>query len=172
MAELAALLPVLLPCAAALAGLLRRVDVFAALTDGARRGLELMGRILPSLAVLLPCVAMLRASGALSALENLLAPAAEALGIPRETVGLMLIRPLSGSGALAVGGQIMASCGVDSPAGRTAAVMLGSTETTFYVLSVYFGAAGIRKSRHAAAAALCADLAGFLTAAWWVRNFG
>ncbi|MBQ3276757.1 MAG: spore maturation protein, partial [Oscillospiraceae bacterium] len=84
----------------------------------------------------------------------------------------MLLRPLSGSAALAAGSELMAAAGPDSPAGRTAAVMLGSTETTLYVLTVYFGAAGVRRSRHALPAALCADLAGFLAAAWFARLLG
>lgn len=169
MRTLTALLPALLPGIVGLAAAARGVDVFAALTDGARRGLELMGRILPSLAVLLPAVYMLRASGALEAFTALCTPLLEHLGIPVETVPLMLLRPLSGSAALAAGGELMAAFGPDSAVGRTAAVMLGSTETTFYVLSVYFGAAGVKKIRHAAAAALCADAAGFLAAAWCVR---
>ena len=170
MREIAALLPALLPALIGLAGTLRGTDVFSALTDGARRGLALMGTILPSLAALLPAVYMLRASGALEALTGLLSPLLQRLGVPPETVPLMLIRPLSGSGALAVGSELMAAFGPDSPVGRTAAVMLGSTETTFYVLSVYFGAAGVKRTRHAVAAALCADAAGFLAAAWCVRR--
>ena len=114
---------------------------------------------------------MLRASGALEAFTALLAPALSRLGVPPETAGLMLLRPFSGSGALAMGSEIMAEHGPDSLIGRTAAVMLGSTETTFYVLAVYFGAAGIRRSRHALPAALCADAAGFLAAAWWTGFF-
>ena len=81
----------------------------------------------------------------------------------------VLVCLLPAVGALAVAGDIFTACGADSPAGRTAAVMLGSTETTFYVLSVYFGAAGVRKTRHAVPAALCADLAGFLAAAFCVN---
>ena len=84
---------------------------------------------------------------------------------------LVLIRPISGSAALAVGSELMASFGVDSQIGRTAAVMLGSTETTFYTLSVYFGAAGIQKTRYTLPAALFADFVGFLTASWAVRLF-
>ena len=91
------------------------------------------------------------------------------LGIPPETVGLLLIRPVSGSGALAVGSDIMQTYGPDSTIGRTAAVMLGSTETTFYTVAVYYGAAGIHRTRHTIPAALAADIAGFLAAAWTVR---
>ena len=116
-------------------------------------------------------IAMFRASGGMEALTNLLAPALEALGIPPETASLMLLRPLSGSGALAMGAELMERLGPDSPAGRTAAVMLGSTETTFYTISVYFAAAGIRRTRHAIPAALVSDLVGFLCAGIFVRLF-
>ncbi len=169
MKALLSLLPGLLLALSGLLGLGRRTDVFAALTRGAREGISLLGRILPSLAVLLPAVYMLRASGAVDALTGLLSPVLTRIGIPPETVPLMLLRPLSGSAALAAGSELMADAGPDSPAGRTAAVMLGSTETTLYVLTVYFGAAGVRRSRHALPAALCADLAGFLAAAWFSR---
>ena len=163
------LLPAALAAAAGVYALFRGTDVFSALTEGAENGLRVMLRIAPVLLCLLPAVAALRASGALDALAAFLRPVLTRLGIPPETVPLMLVRPVSGSGALAVAGDILSECGADSAAGRTAAVMLGSTETTFYVLSVYFGAAGIRKTRHAVPAALCADLAGLLAAAFCVN---
>lgn len=169
MRSLPALFVALLPALIGLVGAARGVDVFSALTDGARRALGLAGRILPPLIALLPAVYMLRASGALPAAVRLCAPVLDRLGIPPETAPLLLLRPLSGSAALAAGAELMREYGPDSRIGRTAAVMLGSTETTFYVLTVYFGAAGVRKTRHAAAAALCADAAGFLAAAWCVR---
>ena len=112
---------------------------------------------------------MLRASGAMELLAGLLTPILTRVGIPPETVGLLLIRPVSGSGALAVGSEIMQTYGPDSAIGRTAAVMLGSTETTFYTVAVYYGAAGIRRTRHTIPAALAADITGFLAAAWTVR---
>ena len=90
---------------------------------------------------------MLRASGAVALLSSFFAPVFSFFGIPPETAMLVLIRPISGSAALAVGAELMAQYGVDSRIGRTAAVMLGSTETTFYTISVYFGAAGIKKTR-------------------------
>ena len=88
-----------------------------------------------------------------------------------ETAALLLVRPVSGSGALAVGSELMAAHGPDSYIGRCAAVMLGCTETTFYTIAVYFGAAGIRRTRYTVPAALTADLAGFMAAAWSVRLF-
>ena len=161
-------LPLLLALAGC-AGLRRRVDVYAALTDGAAEGLGTLLRILPALTALLPAVSMLRASGALDALAAVLAPVWSALGIPPETVPLLLVRPVSGSGALAAAGDILRANGPDSYPGRVAAVMLGSTETTFYTVAVYFGAAGIHRTRHTIPAALAADAAGFLAAAWAVR---
>lgn len=146
----------------ALYGALRGVDVFAAMTEGIAEGLRVLLRIFPAVAALLCAVYALRASGALDALTGLLAPAFRLLGIPVETAPLVLLRPISGSGALAVAGDIMARYGPDSLAGRTAAVMLGSTETTFYVIAVYFGAAGVKKTRWAIPAALCADFTGFV----------
>ena len=124
-------------------GMAKRVDVYDALLQGAAKGLEILLRILPALVTLLTVVAMLRASGALELAAELLAPALEWLGIPPETVGLMLVRPISGSAALGVGSELITTYGPDSTIGRTAAVMLGSTETTFYTIAVYFGAAGI-----------------------------
>ena len=162
------LIPLLL-AGAALYALCRRVDVFSALTTGAGEGLSVVLRILPPLVALLTAVYMLRASGALELLTELLTPVLTFLGIPPETVGLLVIRPVSGSGALAVGSDIMQTYGPDSTIGRTAAVMLGSTETTFYTVAVYYGAAGIRRTRHTIPAALAADIAGFLAAAWTVR---
>ena len=146
----------------ALYGALRGVDVFAAMTEGIAEGLRVLLRIFPAVAALLCAVYALRASGALDALTGLLAPIFRLLGIPVETAPLVLLRPISGSGALAVAGDIMARYGPDSLAGRTAAVMLGSTETTFYVIAVYFGAAGVKKTRWAIPAALCADFTGFV----------
>ncbi len=112
---------------------------------------------------------MLRASGVLELASGVLAPVLGLLGIPAETAPLLLVRPVSGSAALGVGAELISAFGPDSLVGRTAAVMLGSTETTFYTIAVYFGAAGIVKTRYAIPAALCADLAGFMASAWAVR---
>lgn len=143
----------------------RRENVYDAMTAGAADGLKLLLTIVPSLVVLLTAISMLRASGALEALSQRLAPVCHVVGLPPETLPLMLVRPFSGSAALAVGADLMRQYGVNSQIGRTAAVMLGSTETTFYTISVYFGASGIRRSRYAIPAALIADLTGFLSAA-------
>ena len=154
---------------AGLAALRRREDVYGALLAGGKQGLRLTVTILPALVMLLTAVELFRQSGALAALTRLLTPAAKLVGLPAETLPLALVRPFSGSGALAVGAELMGTYGPDSRIGRTAAVMLGSTETTFYTISVYFGAAGVRKSRYAVPAALIADLTGFLAAAAAVR---
>ena len=153
----------------AVCGVVRRVDVYDALIHGAGEGLGVLVKILPALVGLLTAVAMLRASGARELAARALGPALSLLGIPPETVALLLVRPVSGSAALGVGAELISAYGPDSLVGRTAAVMLGSTETTFYTIAVYFGAAGIIKTRYAVPAALCADLAGFTAAAWAVR---
>ncbi|GHV34184.1 spore maturation protein [Clostridia bacterium] len=150
-------------------GVYRGVDVFNALIDGAKQGLKVAAGILPALIVLLSVIAMLRASGALDLLTALLRPACVWLGIPPECVPLMIVRPFSGSGALAVGAELIASHGADSLVGRTAAVMLGSTETTFYVLGLYCGAAGVEKTRYALPAALIADFTGMFMASVSVK---
>ena len=149
----------------------RRVPLYDSLTDGAFEGLKIMVRIVPALIILLSAVAMLRASGILDAASEFFSPVFRAVGIPPETAPLMLVRPMSGSAALAVGIDLMETYGPDSRIGLTAAVMLGSTETTFYTISVYFGAAKVRGTRHAIPAALVADLVGFLSAALATRLF-
>ena len=153
----------------ALFALAERVNVYEALTRGASQGLSILGSILPALVGLMTAVYMLRASGALELAAQVLAPLLDRAGVPAQLLPLMLVRPISGSAALGVGAELIQSWGPDSYLGRVAAVMLGSTETTFYTIAVYFGAAGIVKTRYAVPAALCADLAGFLAAAWAVR---
>ena len=170
----ASLTSFVIPCllaGLAIYALAKRVDVYSALTAGAGDGLTVVLRILPSLVALLTAVYMFRASGAMDALTALLSPVLQKLGIPPETASILLIRPLSGSGALAAAGELIERYGPDSYVGRVAAVMLGSTETTFYTVAVYFGAAGIRRSRYTIPAALAADLTGFAAAALTVRLF-
>ncbi len=155
----------------ACAALAKRQDVYGALLEGGLDGLKLLVTIVPALVVLLTAVHMLRASGAIELLTKWLSPVAAAVGIPAETLPLVLLRPISGSAALAVGADLMAVHGPDSLIGRTAAVMLGSTETTFYTISVYFGAAGVKKTRYTIPAALIADVTGFLAASFCARYF-
>ena len=147
----------------------RRENGYDILLRGASEGMVLIKNILPSLILLLTAVHMLRASGAVEALSHMAAPVFRLFGIPPETAMLVLIRPISGSAALAVGAELMAQYGVDSQIGRTVAVMLGSTETTFYTISVYFGAAGIRNTRYTLPAALFADFVGFFMASFTVK---
>lgn len=147
----------------------KKENAYDILLTGGAEGLKILVSILPALVMLLTAISMLRASGAMDMLSRLLAPVFQWMGIPVETAMLVLIRPFSGSAALAAGAELMGTYGVDSQIGRTVAVMLGSTETTFYTISVYFGAAGIRNTRYTIPAALIADLTGFLAAALWVR---
>ena len=152
------------------AGALRKKEnAYELLLDGAADGLRLLLSILPALILLLTAVHMLKASGAVEILSALLSPVFSLFGIPPETAMLVLIRPVSGSAALAVGADLMREYGVDSLIGRTVAVMLGSTETTFYTISVYFGAAGIKKTRYTIPAALFADFIGYFMASLTVK---
>ena len=149
----------------------KRENSYELLLDGASEGLTLLVTLIPALILLMCAVSMLRASGAIDILSQWLSPVFGFFGIPPETAMLVLIRPISGSAALAVGADLMAQYGVDSQIGRTAAIMLGSTETTFYTISVYFGAAGIKKTRYTIPAALIADLTGFVMASLTARLF-
>ena len=157
--------------AVSLLALRKKENAYDLLLSGGADGLRLLATLVPTLVLLLTAVTMLRASGAMEIISNFLAPAFRLVGIPPETAMLVLIRPISGSAALAVGTELMMEYGVDSVIGRTAAVMLGSTETTFYTVSVYFGAAGIQKTRYTLPAALFADFVGFLMASATVRCF-
>lgn len=148
----------------------KKENAYNLLLTGGAEGLQLLITLVPALVMLLTAVSMLRASGAMEVLGNWLSPVFSFFGIPPETALLVLVRPISGSAALGVGAELMAQYGPDSLVGRTAAIMLGSTETTFYTISVYFGAAGIQKTRYTLLAALLADFVGFfmasLTANW------
>ena len=164
------IIPLLLLAICTLA-LRKKENAYDILLSGGAEGLRLLISIVPSLVLLLTAVTMLRQSGAVEVLSGFLAPVFSFFGIPPETALLVLIRPISGSAALAVGSELMATYGVDSPIGRTVAVMLGSTETTFYTISVYFGAAGIQKTRYTVPAALIADFVGFFMASLSARLF-
>ena len=167
-------LDLLIPClllAVCCYGLAGKRDVYTLLLTGAEQGLHTIKTIVPALIILLSVISMLRSSGGMDMLTAWLTPVCRTIGIPPETVPLLVVRPFSGSAALAVGSEIITTYGPDSPIGRTAAIMLGSTETTFYTISIYFGAAGIKKTRHTIPAALCADLTGFFMAALTARMF-
>ena len=162
------IVPLLLLVSSVLA-LRRRENAYNLLLEGAADGLKLLVTLVPTLILLLTSITMLRASGAVEWISRLCAPVFSFFGIPSETAILVLIRPFSGSAALAVGTELMTTYGPDSLIGRTAAIMLGSTETTFYAISVYFGAAGIKKTRYTIPAALIADFTGFLAASLTAR---
>lgn len=152
-----------------LAGAVRGVRVYEVFVEGAKEGFEIAIRIIPYLVAVLVAVGMVRGAGLLDLLSKLTTPALAWIGVPPAALPMALIRPLSGSGADGVMVELMKSQGTDSLAATTAAVMAGSTETTFYVLAVYFGSVGIRKVRHALWAGLLADLAGILVASWATR---
>ena len=153
-------------CAVALR---KKDNAYHLMLSGAAEGLQLLLSLVPALVLLLTAVTMLRQSGTIEILSAFFAPVFSFFGIPPETALLVLIRPISGSAALAVGAELMAQHGVESQIGRTVAIMLGSTETTFYTVSVYFGAAGISKTRYAVPAALIADFTGFFISSLTAR---
>lgn len=137
--------------------LIRRVPAFSEFMEGVKEGASSCLSIFPSLVGLLTAVTMLRASGALELLTQLLGPVTARIGLPAELVPLVLLRPVSGGGAMALLQELLQTVGPDSFTGRVASVMAGATETTFYTITVYFGAVGIKKIRHTLPAALLAD---------------
>ena len=149
--------PLLLLIASVLA-LRRKENTYDLLLTGGAEGLKIVVSIIPALVMLLTAVTMLRSSGADRLLSDLLAPVFQFFGIPSETALLVLVRPLSGSAALAVGADLMTQHGPDSLIGRTAAVMSGASETSLYVAALYFSAAGVKDSRWAIAAALVVNV--------------
>lgn len=152
-------------------GLIKRVDILDAFTEGARENLITAVRLIPTLTLLMLGVGMFRASGALEMITSALAPAARFIGLPPECLPLALLRPVSGSGALTILKDILNNCGPDSFTGRVASVLMGSTETTFYTVAVYFGATRTKKSRHALASALTGDFTALILSAVAVRLF-
>jgi len=152
-----------------LIALIKRVKLYEAFVDGAKEGFNVGVRIIPYLVAILCAIAFFRASGALDLLTTLISPLTNFLGMPSKTLPMALVRPLSGSGALGIMSELIKTHGADSFIGRVASTMMGSTETTFYVLAVYFGSVGVTKVRHALWAGLIADVAGLLSAVWICR---
>ena len=150
-------------------GLAKRVDVFSEFTDGAKENLKSAFDVLPALIALMTAIGMFKASGGLEIISSAIAPLTEFLGFPRECISLALIRPVSGSGALAVFESILTEVSPDSFAGRVASVVIGSTETTFYTIAVYYGITNVKKTKHAIVSSLTADLTGFILSALTVR---
>ena len=150
--------------AVTLYGAFRKVKVYESFVEGAKGGIQTAVRIIPYLVAMLVAVGMLRAAGAIDMMANALAPLLNWLRFPAEIMPLAIMRPLSGSGSLGIVTELVSTHGPDSFIGRLAASIYGSTETTFYVLAVYFGAVAIRKTRHAVIAGLTSDVVGLVTA--------
>ena len=150
-------------------GLYKRVPVYESFVEGAKEGFQVAVRIIPYLVAILFAIAMFRASGAMEALTRVLDPVLGLIGFPAELLPMAIIRSLSGSGSAALVVDMINRYGEDSILVKMAAVMYGSSETTFYVIAVYFGAVNIRKTRHAVPAGLIADVAAMLIAVWTVR---
>lgn len=153
----------------ALVGAVRGVKVYEVFVEGAKEGFEVAVRIIPYLVAVLVAVGMVRSAGLLDLVSKALAPVLAWVGVPAETLPMMLVRPLSGSGADGVMVELMKEHGADSVPATTAAVMSGAADTTFYILAVYFGSVGIQRVRHGLWAGLIGDMAGLLAAAWFTR---
>jgi spore maturation protein B len=147
-----------------LAGIVRKVKVYDVFIEGAKEGFDVAVRIIPFLVAILVAIGMFRGSGAMDLLMAALRPLVAPIGFPPELVPLAVLRSLTGSGSLAFATDLIKTHGPDSLIARTAATMYGSSETTFYVLAVYFGAVGVRRTRHAVPAALIADLVAAISA--------
>ncbi len=156
-------------CSILIYGLYRNVDIFGSFLDGAKEGLMTSLRIMPALVALMTAVGMFKASGALDVLTHFLSPLASVLHLPREVIPLAILRPISGSGAMAIFQDILKSHGADTLIGRVASVMQGSTETTFYTIAVYYGATKVSKTRHTLPSALTGDFVGFIMSAITVQ---
>ncbi|MGN0605853.1 MAG: spore maturation protein [Oscillospiraceae bacterium] len=158
-------------CIVFICGFIKKQDVFNSFIDGARENLYVTIDIMPTLIALMTAIGLMKASGLLDGITALAAPLAEFLGFPPECVSLALIRPISGSGATAVYENILGSNAPDSFAARTASVMMGSSETTFYTIAVYFGATKIKKTKHTLGCSLVGDITGFIFSSLLVRLF-
>lgn len=152
-------------------GLARRIPVFDCFIQGAREGFLTLYQIAPSLLGLMFAVGLLRSSGAIDVICGLLAPVAKAVGFPVETVPMALLRPVSGGGSSALLISVFEDCGPDSFPGRVASILAGSSETTFYAITMYFGCIGVKKIRHTLVAAIAADLTAMLLSAALARIF-
>ncbi len=147
-------------------GYLRKVAVYDAFIDGAKEGFNTTLRIIPYLVAMIVALGMFRASGALDLLAKALEPIMTKLGMPVDLLPLVLIRPFSGSAANGMLAELIHKHGADSFIAHLAATIVGSTETTFYIIAVYFGVINIKKTRHAITAGLLADLTGVLASLW------
>lgn len=143
-------------------GIIRKVKVYEVFTDGAKEGFTTAVKIIPYLVAILVSIGVFRASGAMELFTDFLAPLGSWIGMPKEVIPMALMRPLSGGGSQGIMVDLFKSFGPDSKIGNIASVISGSTETTFYVLAVYFGAIAVQNSRHALAAGLLADFVGIV----------
>lgn len=152
-------------------GLIKKVAIFDSFLQGAAEGIQSTFSIMPSLIGLITCVTMLKSSGAFDLFANFFAPFFKIINMPAEIIPLVILRPISGSGSIALLNNIFKNFGADSHIGNLASAIMGSTETTFYTLAVYFGSVGIKNSRHAVASALIADTVAIITATCLVNIF-
>lgn len=151
------------------AALLKKIKAYDLFVEGAKEGIETIIRIMPSLVGLLVAVGVFKASGAMDVLIYILRPVIDLLGMPPQVAPLALLRPISGSASFAFVTEIIKAFGPDSYEGRVAAVMMGSTETIFYTLAVYYGAVGIKNIRYTLVAAIMADIISVIASLWACR---
>ena len=152
-------------------GLIKRVPVFDCFLEGAKEGFLTLYRIAPTILGLVFAVGLLRSSGAIDVICTALSPVADAVGFPVEVVPMALLRPVSGGGSTALLISVFEDCGPDSFAGRVASVLAGSSETTFFAITMYFGSVGVKRIRHTVIAAVAADLTAMIMSAALVRLF-
>jgi spore maturation protein B len=150
-------------------GALKKVKIYEAFVEGAKEGFNVGVRIIPYLVAMLVAIGIFRTGGAMGILSSILAPLTTLVGMPPEALPMALIRPLSGSGALGVMSEMIKTHGPDSLIGRMVSVMMGSSETTFYVLAVYFGSVGISRTRQAVPAGIVVDIVALLMSVWVVN---
>lgn len=150
-------------------GAIKKVKIYEVFVEGAKEGFNVGVRIIPYLVAMLVAIGIFRAGGAMDILTMVLSPLTNLIGMPAETLPMAIMRPLSGSGALGVMTEIIKTHGADSLIGRMVSVMMGSGETTFYVIAIYFGSVGITRTRHAVPAGIIADIVGILMSIWLVN---
>ena len=143
-------------------GMSNKTDVYSCFTEGAKEGMMITADVLPNIIGIMVAVSMIKASGAIELLSNALRPVLEFVGMPADLIPLVLLRPVSGSGAIGIVNDVFKTAGPDSYSGRIASVMMGSTETTFYTIALFYGAANIKNTRHTVRSALAADISGFV----------
>ena len=152
-------------------GLFKRIPVFDVFLKGAKEGITLLYNIAPTIIGLVFAIDLLRSSGAVDAICNIISPVAEFMGFPKEIIPMVILRPVSGSGSTALLTSLYQDCGPDSFAGRVASVLAGSSETTFYAITMYYGCIKVKNTRHTLFSALMADLTAAVMSVITVRIF-